>query len=175
MKLLRPWSKGHAVGLTSRRSMLVGGPVIPLPHTPSRPDLEEQNRPAPTTEDRAAGKRPLVEDPSPAETLPVESSQVPKRRRLVRITDDDDDEELAAPSLVWKPRSRPDVAPATTGQMTRDPPTSHIEPARVVETMAQASTGRTRRRFFTATHRLRPVSFQSYSRTAIYFAICCCL
>jgi len=136
---------------------------------------EEQNRPAPTTEDRAAGKRPLVEDPSPAETLPVESSQVPKRRRLVRITDDDDDEELAAPSLVWKPRSRPDVAPATTGQMTRDPPTSHIEPARVVETMAQASTGRTRRRFFTATHRLRPVSFQSYSRTAIYFAICCCL
>jgi len=114
---------------------------------------EEQNRPAPTTEDRVAGKRPLVADPSPAETLPVESSQAPKRRRIVQITNDDDEEEEAAPSLVWRPRSRPDVAPATTGRMTSDPPAPHVEPTRVVETRAEAPTSRTRRRFFTATHR----------------------
>jgi len=113
---------------------------------------EEQNRPTPTTEDRVAGKRPLVADPSPAETLPVESSKTPKHRRLVRITDDDDEEEEAAPSLVRTPRSRPDVAPATTGRVTSDPPALHVEPTRVVETGAQAPTGRTRRRF-TATHR----------------------
>jgi len=75
---------------------------------------EEQNRPAPTTEDRVAGKRPLAVDPPPAEALPAESIQAPKRRRLVRITDDDEEEE-AAPSLVRRPRSRPDVAPATAG------------------------------------------------------------
>jgi len=94
-----------------------------------------------------------VADPSPAETLPAESSKAPKRRRLVRITDDDDDEEEAAPSLVRRPRSRPDVAPATAGRMTSDPPAPHVEPTRVVETGVQAPTGRTRRRFFTATHR----------------------
>jgi len=57
---------------------------------------EEQDRPSPTTEDRVVGKRPLVADPSPAETLPAESSKAPKRRWLVRITDDDDDEEEEA-------------------------------------------------------------------------------
>jgi len=114
---------------------------------------EEQNRPAPTTEDRVAAKRPLVADPSPVEALPAESSQAPKRRRLVRITDDDDEEEEAVPSLVRRPRSRPDVAPVTTGRMTSDPPAPHVEPMRVVETRAEAPTGRTRRRFFTATHR----------------------
>jgi len=51
---------------------------------------EEQNRATPTTEDTVAGKRPIVVDPSPAEALPAETSQAPKRRRLVRITDDDD-------------------------------------------------------------------------------------
>ena len=112
---------------------------------------EEQNHPAPTTEDRVAGKRPLAADPSPAEALPAESSQAPKRRRLVRITDDDDEEE-AAPSLVRRPCSRPDVAPATTGRVTSDPPAPHAEPTCVVETGAQAPTGRTRR-MFTATHR----------------------
>jgi len=61
---------------------------------------EEQKRPAPTTEDRVARKRLLAADPSPAEALPAESSQAPKHRRLVRITDDDDDEEEAAPSLL---------------------------------------------------------------------------
>jgi len=114
---------------------------------------EEQNRPTPTTEYRVAGKRPLVADPSPTETLPAESSQAPKRRRLVRITDDDDEEEEAAPSLVRRPRSRPDVAPATTGRMTSDPPAPHVESVRVVETRAEVPIGRTRRRFFTTTHR----------------------
>jgi len=47
---------------------------------------EEQARPIPTTEERVAGKRPLAADPSPAPTLPAESSQAPKRRRLVQIT-----------------------------------------------------------------------------------------
>jgi len=112
---------------------------------------EEQNRPAPTTEDRVTGKRPLVADPSPAEALPAESSKAPKRRRLIRITDDDDEEE-AAPSLVRRPYSRPDVAPATTGRVNSDPPAAHVEPTCVVETGAHAPTGRTRRRF-TVTHR----------------------
>jgi len=62
--------------------------------------VEEQNRPVLTTEDRVAGKRPLAVDPSPTEALPAESSQAPKRRRLVRIPDDDDEEVEAAPSLV---------------------------------------------------------------------------
>jgi len=114
---------------------------------------EEQNRPAPTTEDRVAGKRPIVVDPSPTEALPAKTSQAPKRRRLVRITDDDDKEEEATPSLVRRPRSRPDIAPATTGQVTSDPPTPHAEPTRLGETGAATATGRTRRRFFTATDR----------------------
>jgi len=113
---------------------------------------EEQNHPAPSTEHRVAGKRPLAADPAPAEALPTESSQVPKRRRLVRIIDDEEEEEEAVPSLVRRPRSRPDIAPATTGRVTSDPPAPHVEPTRVVETGAQAPTGRTRRRF-TTTHR----------------------
>jgi len=108
---------------------------------------EEENHPAPTTEDRVVGKRPLAADPSPMEVLPAESSQAPKRRRLVWITDDDDEEEEAAPSLVWRPRSHPGVAPSTTDRVTSDPPAP-----RVVEMGAQAPSGRTRRRF-TATHR----------------------
>jgi len=107
---------------------------------------EEQNRPAPTTEDRVAGKRPLAADPPPAEALPAESSQASKRRRLVRITDDDEEEEEAAPSLVQRPCSHPDVALVTTGQTTSDPPAPHIEPTRVVEMRAEAPTGRTWRR-----------------------------
>ncbi|XP_021317721.1 uncharacterized protein LOC110435939 [Sorghum bicolor] len=102
---------------------------------------EEQNDPALTIEDRVAGKRPLAADPSPAEALPAEISQAPKRRRLVRITDDDEDEE-AAPSVVQRPRSRPDVAPATTGRVTSDPPAPHAGPTHVVETGAQRGLGR---------------------------------
>jgi len=112
---------------------------------------EEQNRPTPTTEDRVAGKRPIVVDPSPAEALPAETSQALKHRQLVRITDDDDEEE-ATPSLVRKLRSRPDIAPASTGRVTSDPPTPHAEPTRIGGTGAAAATGRTRGRFFTATH-----------------------
>ena len=107
---------------------------------------EEQARPVPTTEERVAGKRPLAPDPSPAPTLPAESSQAPKRRRLVRITDDDDEEEEAAQSLVRRPRSCPDDAPATTDLMASYPPAP-----RVTETGAPVPTGRARRRF-TATH-----------------------
>jgi len=97
---------------------------------------EEQARPIPTTEDRVAGKRPLAADPSPAPTLPAESSQAPKHRRLVRIADDDEEEEEAAPSLVRRPRSCPDVVPATASRVTNDPPAPHVEPTRVVETGA---------------------------------------
>ena len=114
---------------------------------------EEQNRSAPTTEDRVAGKRPLVVDPSPAETLPAESSQAPKRRWLVRITYDDDDKEEAAPSLVRRPCSRPDVTPVTGDRVRSDPPAPHTEPTRLGVTEAALTTGRTRRRVFTATHR----------------------
>ena len=107
---------------------------------------EEQTHPAPTTEDRVAGKRLMAADPSPTEALPAESSQAPKRRRLVRITDDDDEEEEAAPSLVRRPRSRPDIAPATIDQVASDPPALHV-----AQTGAQAPTGRTRRRFTATT------------------------
>jgi len=126
------------------------GDAAPCPQYTS--SEEEQNRPAPTTEDRVAGKRAMAVDPSPAEALPVETSQAPKHRRLVRITDDDEEEE-AAPSLVQRPHSRPDVAPTTTGRVASDPPAPHAEPTRLGEIGAVVATGRTRRRFFTATHR----------------------
>jgi len=112
---------------------------------------EEQAHPVPTTEERVAGKRPLPTDPLPTPTLPAdppaESSQAPKRRRLVRIVDDDDDEEEAAPSLVRRPRSCPDNAPAATDRVASDPPAPQV-----VEMGAQVPTGRARRRFI-ATHR----------------------
>ncbi|XP_021321270.1 proteoglycan 4-like [Sorghum bicolor] len=108
---------------------------------------EEQARSVPTTEDRVTGKRPLAADPSPTPTLPAESSQAPKHRRLVRIADDDDEEEEAAPTLVRRPRGHSDNAPTTTDRVASDPPAP-----RVAETGAPAPTGRARRRF-TATHR----------------------
>ena len=114
---------------------------------------EEQNRPAPTTEDRVAGKRPIAVEPSRMEALPAETSQAPKRRRLVRIADDEEEEDEAAPSLVRRPRSRPDVASIDAGRVTSDPPTPHTEPTRLGGAEAAAATGRTRRRFFAATHR----------------------
>jgi len=107
---------------------------------------EDQARPVPTTEDRVAGKRPMPADPSPAPTLPAESSRAPKRRRFVRI-DDDDEEEEAVLSLVRRPHSRPDSGPTTADRVAGDPPAP-----RVAESGAQVPTGRTRRRF-TATHR----------------------
>ena len=56
---------------------------------------EEQNRPAPTTEDSVAGKRPMALEPSGTEALPAETIQAPKRRRLVRIADDEEEEDEA--------------------------------------------------------------------------------
>jgi len=108
---------------------------------------EDQARPISTTEDRVAGKRPMAADPSPVPTLPAESSQAPKRRWFVWITDDDDEEEEAAPSLVRRPHSRPDSVPTTADRVASDPPAP-----RVTKTGAQVPTGRARRRF-TATHR----------------------
>jgi hypothetical protein len=64
----------------------------------------------------------------------------------VRIVDDDDDEE-AAPSLVRRPRSRPDTAPVATDRVA-----SGAAAPQAVEMGAQVPTGRARRRF-TATHR----------------------
>jgi len=109
---------------------------------------EEQAHPVPTTEERVAGKRPLPADPLPTPMLPAdlpaESSRAPKRRRLVRIVDDDDDDdEEAAPSLVRRPRSRPDNAPAAADRVASDPPAPQA---------VEMPTGRARRRF-TATHR----------------------
>ena len=83
---------------------------------------EDQARPVPTSEERVAGKRPLPADPLPTPNLPAESSQAPKRRRLVRIVDDDDDDEEAAPSLVRRPRGRLDNAPAATDRVASDAP-----------------------------------------------------
>jgi len=114
---------------------------------------EDQNRLAPTTEDRVVGKRPMAVEPSPTEAIPAETSQAPKRRRLVRIADDEDKEDEATPSLVRRPLSRPDVAPIDAGRVTSDPPAPHIEPIRLGEAEAAAAAGRTRRRFFTAMHR----------------------
>ena len=88
---------------------------------------EDQSRPAPTTEDRVAGKRLVAVEPSPTEAMLAETSQAPKRHRLVRIADDEDEEDEAALSLVRRPRSRPDVAPIDAGRVTSDPPASHTE------------------------------------------------
>jgi len=121
-----------------------------LQHTSSE---EDQNRPAPTTEDRVAGKRPMAVEPSPTEAMPTETSQAPKCRWLIRIADDEDEEDEAAPSLVRRLPSRPDVAPIDAGQVTSDPPSLHTEPIRLGGAEAAAAAGRTRRRFFAATHR----------------------
>ena len=42
----------------------------------------------------------MAVEPSPTEAMPAETSQAPKRRRLVRIADDEDEEDEAAPSLI---------------------------------------------------------------------------
>jgi len=100
-----------------------------------------------------AGKRPLPVEPSPTEAMPAETSQAPKRRRLMRIADDEEEEELAAPSLVRRPRIHPDVASIDTGRVTSDPPAAHVEPRRLGGAETAVAAGRTRRRFFTVTHR----------------------
>ena len=82
---------------------------------------EDQARSVPTTVERVAGKRPMPADPSPAPTLPAESSRASKRRRFVRI-DDDDEEEEAVPSLVRRPPNHPDSGPTTADRVAGDPP-----------------------------------------------------
>jgi len=125
---------------------------------------EDQSRPAPTTDDRVAGKRPMTVEPSSTEAILAgtaadpskgqgSTSHAPKRRRLVRIVDDDNEEDETAPSLVQIPRSHPDVAPIDAGRVTRDTLAAHVEPICPGGTKAAASVGRTRRRFFTAAHR----------------------
>ena len=114
---------------------------------------EDQSRQASTTDDRVSGKRPMAAEPSPMEALPAETSRALKRRRLVRIVDDGDEEDKTAPSLVRRPRIRPDVAPIDTGRVASDPPAAHIEPICRGGAEAVVVAGRTRRRFFTATHR----------------------
>jgi len=125
---------------------------------------EDQSRPAPTTEDRVAGKRPMPVEPSPTVAIPAGTTadplmdqgstiHAPKRRRLVRIVDDNSEEDETAPSLVRRPRSRPDVMPIDTGRVTSDPPAAHVEPIRLGGVEAATTAGRNRRRFFMATHR----------------------
>jgi len=92
-------------------------------------------------------------EPSPTEAMPAETSQAPKRRRLVRIADDKDEEDEAAPYLVRRPRSRPDITSIDAGRVTSDPPTPQSEPIRLGGAEAAAAAGRTRRRFFAAMHR----------------------
>ena len=102
-------------------------------------------------------------EPSPTEAIPAgtvvdasmgqgSTSHAHKRRRLVRIVDDDNEEDETTPSLVRRPCSRPDVAPIDTSRVTSDPPAVHAEAIRP-GAEAAAATWRTRRRFFTATHR----------------------
>ena len=50
------------------------------------------------------------------------STQAPKHRRLLRVVDDDEEEEVAAPDLVHKPRSRPEVVLAPSARPAEDPP-----------------------------------------------------
>ena len=127
---------------------------------------EGENRPAPTTDDRVAGKRPMAVEPSPAGAAPIgaasghvmgqgstSDSIAPKHRWLVRIVDDDDEEEKAAPTLVRRPCSRPDVAPGDGGRVAEDPPAAHVEQARLGGTEAAAAARRARRRVSTTAHR----------------------
>jgi len=132
----------------------VDPPVDDVARCPQYTSIEEdQGRPASTTEDRVAGKRPMAVEPSPTEAVLAETSQAPKRRRLVRIADDKDEEEETAPSLVRRPRSCHNITPIDAGRVTSDPPTAHVEPMRRGGAETGAAAGRTRRRFFTATHR----------------------
>ena len=126
---------------------------------------EAERRPAPTIENKVAGKRPMAVQPSSAEAAPTETAagplmgqgltsdtRAPKRCRLVRIIDDDDEEEEGAPTLVHRPRSRPDVAPSDSGRVAEDPPAAHVEQARAGAIETAATAGRTRRRVFIAAH-----------------------
>ena len=118
---------------------------------------EDDKRPAPTTDDRVAGKRPMAMGSSQAGAVPpgaalgplagqgsASGSRAPKRRRLLRVVDDDDKEEEAAPTLVHRPHSCPDVGPAYGGQITEDPPIAHVEQARPSKAEAATAAGHAR-------------------------------
>ena len=102
---------------------------------------EGEDRPAPTADDRVAGKRPKAVESTSAGAAPTVAavgplmgqgstsvSRAPKRRRLVRIVDDEEEEEVA-PTLVHRPRSHPDVAPGDGGRVAEDPPPAHVKQA----------------------------------------------
>jgi len=80
-------------------------------------------------------------------------SRAPKCRRLLQVVDNDDEEEEAAPTLVHRPRSRPDVAPADGGRTAEDPPTAHVEQACPRKAKVATTARRARRTVFTASHR----------------------
>jgi len=126
---------------------------------------EGEDRPVPTTDDRVAGQRPMAVEPSPAGAAPsgaaagsvmgqgsTSDSRAPKCCRLVRIVNDDEEEE-AAPTLVCRPRSCPDIAPGDGGRVAEDLPDAQVEQARPGGTEATTAAGRARRRVFTAAHR----------------------
>ena len=75
-----------------------------------------------------------------------------KRRRLVRIVEDDDEEE-AAPTLIRRPHSCPDVAPGDGGRVTEEPPAAHVEQARPGGIEVAAAARQAKRRVFTTAHR----------------------
>ena len=103
---------------------------------------EGENRPAPTTDDRVADKRPMIVEPSSVGVAPTREAacpvmgqestsniRAPKRRWLVRIVEDNEEEEEAAPTLIRRPRSRPDVTPGDGGRVVEDPRAAHVEQA----------------------------------------------
>jgi len=127
---------------------------------------EDDNRPAPTTNDRVAGKRPMAVGLSQAGAMlagaapglvtgegSASGSRASKRHRLLQVIDDDDEEEEAAPTLVRRPRSCPDVAPTYGGRIAQDPPTTHVEHAHPSKVEAGAVTGRAMQHVFMASHR----------------------
>jgi len=114
-------------------------------------------------EDRVAGKRPMAVELAPMEAIPPgtatdpsmgqgSTSHAPKHRRLLRIVENDNEEDETAPSLVRRPHSCPDVASINTSRVTSDLPAVHVEPIRLGGAEVAATAGRTRRRFFKATH-----------------------
>ena len=96
---------------------------------------EDDNQPAPTTDAWVASKIPMAMRSSQAGAAPTganpgpltgqgsaSGSRAPKHCRLLRVVDGDDEVEEAAPTLVRRPRNRPDVVPANGCQTAEDLP-----------------------------------------------------
>lgn len=94
---------------------------------------EDDGEAALTTDDRTAGRRPMVGGPSQVGVVPIESAQgpssgqgsasgarAPKRRQVLRVIDDDKEEE--APDMVHRPCSRPKVVLAPSARLAEDSP-----------------------------------------------------